>query len=190
MIDRQVEEDGRLFALARAGDAEAFGELVERHKDGLVNYLTRLSGCRETGEDLAQESFLRLVERGAAYTEQGKLSAYLYRIGTNLVRTRQRSAQRRKVLRALLPPSNGAGVEPAQSERLLERELSHHVAAAVSELPLRFRVPIVLFYVEGWPQSRISEFLGCSPGTVKSRIHRGRLRLRRKLEPYWAGGAN
>ena len=97
MIDGSGQTDSELFERARSGDRAAFGDLVERHKDGLVNYLTRLSGSLEQAEDLAQEAFLRLYERGGRYREQGKLQAYLYRIGTNLLRSQRRPSRKMRI---------------------------------------------------------------------------------------------
>ena len=68
--------DGELFLKAREGDQAAFAELIDRHKAGLVNYLTYLCGDLDRAEDLAQEAFIRLYERGTGYSDQGKLQAY------------------------------------------------------------------------------------------------------------------
>jgi RNA polymerase sigma-70 factor (ECF subfamily) len=180
--------DSQLFARAREGDTDAFALLVNRHKDSLVNYLCRLTGDRDRAEDLAQETFLRLYERGGGYAEEGKLTAYLYRIATNLVHSQGRRARRWQVLRAVLLPPNGHHTEPAQPARLLNRELGHQLNEAVLGLPLRYRTPVVLSQVEGWSYRDIAELVGCREGTVKSRIHRGRQLLREALEPYWNGG--
>ena len=85
-----VAADADLMARLRAGDRDALGDLVERHKDALVNYLTRLTGRRERGEELAQEAFVRLLQAVPRYREEGKLLPYLYRIATNLARSEDR----------------------------------------------------------------------------------------------------
>src|SRR4028119_479163 len=79
--------DAELMARVRTGDREALAGLVDRHKDAVVNYLARLSGNRDRAEDMAQETFLRLFRAAGSYSEQGYLRAYLFRIGTNLVRS-------------------------------------------------------------------------------------------------------
>ena len=88
------------MARVREGDREGFADLVDRHKDAVVNYLARLTGDRDRAEDLAQETFLRLFRSAGDYTEQGYLRAFLFRIATNLVRSEER---REKRLRLLLP---------------------------------------------------------------------------------------
>jgi RNA polymerase sigma-70 factor (ECF subfamily) len=178
--------DAELMARVRDGDRHAFADLVDRHKDAVVSYLTRLTGDRDRAEDLGQETFLRLFRSAAEYREQGFLRAYLFRIATNLVRSDERRRHRWRLLQPFLP-SRGHE-EPAGPVGLLGRELSRQVKVALTEIPLRFRVPLVLHEIEGWTYAEIAGELGCREGTVKSRIHRGRRQLRHKLEPYWQGG--
>jgi RNA polymerase sigma factor (sigma-70 family) len=99
--------DAQLMARVRSGDRDAFGMLVRRHKDSMVNYLTRLTGCRERAEDAAQETFVRLYRVAPRYSEQGRFAAYLYRIATNLVRQHERRERRRRVLSAMVRDEDG-----------------------------------------------------------------------------------
>lgn len=180
-----AETDSALMAGVLGGDRGAFTRLVERHKDPVVNYLTRLTGDRDRAEDLAQETFLRLFRATPGYREQGLLRAYLFRIATNLVRSEERRAKR---MRLLLPFFGGRQHdEPAAVSGMLLQELHRQVAVALAGLPLRFRVPLVLHEIEGWSYTDIARELSCREGTVKSRIHRGRQQLRQRLEPYWNG---
>ena len=181
--------DSELYSRSRHGDRAAFGTLVERHKDGLVNYLTRLCGDREEAEDLAQEAFLRLYERSDRYREQGHLRAYLFRIATNLFRTQKRREQRWSRLRLLFFNTNGHHTDAAQQIRLLQGELSRQLAAALLAVPIRYRVPVLLALVEGWSHREIADLLECREGTVKSRIHRGRRQLQTLLDGYTNGDA-
>lgn len=178
-------DDGALFARARDGDGDALGCLVDRHKDPLVNYLTRLSGCREHAEDLAQDAFLRLLERSAGYRERGMLRPYLYRIATNLVRSTQRREQRWRLLRPRLAASNGFPSEAPQHAALERRELGALLAQSLRSVPLRYRVPLILRDIEDWSYAEIAGLLRCKAGTVKSRIHRGREMLRALVAPHW-----
>lgn len=189
--DEQEERlsDAELMSRVQAGDRDAFTDLVERHKDAVVNYLTRLAGDRDRAEDLAQETFLRLFRTAADYDERGYLRAYLFRIATNLVRSEERRQRR---FHLLLPFLRGGRehTEPAGPSGVLRRELHREVSAALAALPLRYRVPLVLHEIEGWAYSDIARELGCREGTVKSRIHRGRQHLKQRLEPYWKGGTS
>jgi RNA polymerase sigma-70 factor, ECF subfamily len=178
--------DAELMARVREGDRDAFADLVDRHKDAVVTYLTRLTGDRDRAEDLAQESFLRLFRFAGGYFEQGYLRAYLYRIATNLVRSEERRERRLRLLMPFLAPEEHA--EPAAPSGLLRQELQQEVSAALAKLPLRYRVPLVLHEIEGWSYVDIAQEIGCREGTVKSRVHRGRQQLKQKLDPYWNGG--
>ena len=189
MNDGSRATDSELYQRARQGDRAAFGDLVERHKDGLVNYLTRLSGSPDRAEDLAQESFLRLYERGNQYHEQGKLQAYLYRIATNLFRSQMRREQRWNRLGLLFFAANGNHSEAAQQSRVLQDELGQKLGTALLRLPIRYRTPVILALVEGWTHREIAELMRCREGTIKSRIFRGRQLLREQLEEYRNGGS-
>lgn len=193
--------DAELMARVRAGDREAFAALVDRHKDPLVGYLARLTGSPDRAQDLAQEAFLRLYRSAGSYRERGQLTAFLYRIATNLVRS---EARRERRWRRLVPrlatgrESEGApaepglpagalrdGVPPSGPHRLLRRELQRRLAAALAALPLELRAPLVLYEIEEWSQRDVARALGCREGTVKSRLFRARRRLREELADCW-----
>lgn len=189
--DRRLQEagtDGLLMERTAAGDRQAFAELVDRYKDPLVGYLTRLAGSRDRAEDLAQEAFLRLYQAADSYRHQGQLKSYLYRIATNLLRSQQRRERRWRWLQPVLRPTLEVRADDAQTRPqagVLAEEAQHEVAQALARLPLDFRTPLVLFELEGWSYQRIAELLQCREGTVKSRIHRGRRKLKQELTPYW-----
>lgn len=188
MTETTAYSDSDLFQLARQGNRSAFGQLVDRHKDGLVSYLIRLTGSRTQAEDTAQEAFLRLYERGHRYSEQGRLQSYLYRIATNLVRSEARRNQRWLRLRTVFFHSNGHRTEPIQQTEMLRTELNRELNQALAKLPLRYRAPIVLSYIEDKSHREIADLLDIHEGTVKSRLHRGRALLRSELELYQMGG--
>lgn len=176
--------DADLFERTRSGDGDAFARLVDRHKDGLVNYLTRMTGCRDRAEDVAQDAFIRIRERSGAYREEGHLKPYLYRVATNLVISSERRQARWHRISGWLRAGASHQQQPAQQTRLLRRELRQHLAEAILELPPDFRAAVILRDVEDWSYAKIAEAAASSIGTVKSRIHRGRRLLRAALAPY------
>jgi len=192
--------DAELMTRTARGDRGAFGVLVERHQDALVSYLAHLTGAPDRAEDLAQEAFLRLyAAAGKSYRERGQLTAFLYRIATNLLRSEQRRANRWRRIAAgflgrpadgeaapALPAAVLRAAEPRPSETLLRKERQHCLAMAVAALPFHLRVPLVLAEIEDWPQQEIANLLGCRVGTIKSRLFRARQRLREGLAPYFA----
>ncbi len=185
---RALDTDSALMKRVAAGEQEAFAVVVDRHKDGLVGYLTRLTRSRERAEDLAQEAFLRLYAAAGRYREEGHLTAFLYRIATNLLRTEERRAKRWRLISAAWPPHRWLTAERdegAVDGRLLARERSSHLAGAIAELPLTQRAALVLAEIEGWPLREVARTLGCQEGTIKSRLFRARARLKEKLAPYF-----
>jgi RNA polymerase sigma-70 factor (ECF subfamily) len=202
--------DADLMTRMRSGDQDAFGQLVDRYKDGIVNYLTRLIDSRAQAEEMAQETFLRLYLHRDRYTEQGKLSAFLYRIATNLCRSEHRRRRRQRLLRlAFLGAANGSnGANGANGSggyngsnghavnrvtpqsMLLKQEAQELLRREICKLPLRFRVPLVLHEIEGLTYQEVARVTGTRENTVKSRISRGRGQLRRKLEPYVTGAGD
>lgn len=172
------------------------GALIDQHQDLLVNYLAKLVGNRDRAQDLAQETFLRFWENRERYREEGSLKAYLLRIGTNLVRDEER---RRRRWHQILPffGSSGHSVEdepveaktsePDPLAQALGREAQAAVQAALAELELSFRAPLVLREIEGMSYQEIADSLQCREGTIKSRLHRARGLLKERLLPLLEG---
>ena len=184
--------EAQLFTPSRVLDPQAFVQVVDRYKDRMVNYLTRLTGCRDRAEDVAQETFVRFYKHSHRYREEGALAAYLFRIATNLVRSEERRKRRWQMLRPLFAPS-GAAADSLTSQAgpqadALATEEHRQVTRALASLDVLYRAPLVLREIEGLPYQEIAEALGCSEGTVKSRLHRGRALLKKKLAPYWQEG--
>jgi len=180
--------DQELMRRVQNGDKEAFAALVERHKAPLVRVLTALARDRDRAEEVAQDAFVRLFELSHRYQERGQFKPYLYRIATNLLRTEDRKRRRHAILLKAFGGNGAHEVAPSPQIVCLRDELSVRLTQALSALPLRYRSPIVLRELEGWSYTDIARAMSCGEGTVKSRIHRGRERLRQMLEPYWNGG--
>jgi RNA polymerase sigma-70 factor (ECF subfamily) len=181
--------DAELMDQVREGDTRAFTELVDRYADPLVAYLHRLCDERGRAEDLAQETFLQVFRTAERYQERGKLSAYLYRIATNLANSAMRRRNRRAFLRRwfLARDPNGE-TAPRPDEDLEQTERQKKVGQAIAALPIRLRVPLVLHEIEGLPIAKVAEATRVRPGTVKSRIHRGRQLLKKSLKDIETGG--
>lgn len=178
--------DAELMALTGEGDRPAFGVLVDRYKDPMVNYLTKITGNRSNAEEAAQDTFIKLFHAAPRYREQGQFSAYLYRIATNLVRQEERRKRRWSLITGALTRNAKALSEDRESahQTLLRQELGRELVTALARLPIRYRVPLVLRDVQGWSYEDIARLTDSRLGTVKSRISRGRGLLRHALEPY------
>ena len=181
--------DDALMKRVRDGDDDAFGEIVDRYKSPLVNYLTHLVRSRDRAEEIAQDAFVRLYRNAANYREQDRLAPYLFRIATNLTVTEVRRAKRWSLLMPRLHASTSPST-PSPDANLITDEIQKQVNAALERLPLKFRAPLVLFEIEEWSYEAIAAALDIRIGTVKSRISRARDLLRRQLAPWWKGGHN
>ena len=177
--------DDQLMTSVRAGDTDAFTELVDRHKDGLVNYLAHLCGDRDRAEEVAQETFVRLYRTCSRYDGQGRLAPYLYRIATNHLRSIWRREKRWRLLSAGLWQRDVSNADPAGD--LLRDEATREVQRALASLPVHYRAALVMREIDGWSYQEIAAALECPEGTVKSKINRGREQLRRALTSYWNG---
>jgi len=180
-------EDLELVTRSRAGDVAAFTLLVRRYEDRVYNLALRLVGNREDAADVAQEAFLAAYEGLERFRGESAFYTWLYSIAVNkaLSFRRARDARKEFVLASEDPPLEAAG-NPGEipEAEILAREKSEAIAAAIAKLPEEFRAAVVLKDIEGLEYEEIAEVVGVALGTVKSRLHRGRLALREALKPY------
>ena len=177
-----ADDDAALVAAAVAGDRQAFAALVERHQARILALLERLTGCREQARDLAQETFVSAYRKLATFEHRSGFATWLYRIGCN----HAAAAGRRR--RPVAAPGGDvrAAIEPVArlapvSAGLEHEELARQVAAALARLDARYREVVVLADMQEAGYEEIAEALDIPVGTVRSRLHRGRLELRRLL---------
>jgi len=183
----QAATDDQLMQRCVDGDEVAFGEIVDRYKHALINYLTHLVRSRDRAEEVAQDAFVRLYRNVSKYRERERLGPYLFRIATNLVVSEVRREKRWSLLLPRLNASTSQ-IAPSPDATLLVDEIQRQVSAALERLPVKYRAPLVLFEIEEWPYDEIAKVLEIPSGTVKSRISRARELLRRHLAPWWIGG--
>ena len=192
MADSKIS-DNDLIAAAKAGDEDAFAEVVSRHKNALTNYLYRMLGDFEEAVDLAQESFVRVFLAIDRYKADHAFSTYIYRIATNLAITELRKRKRRRLMSLTgLFGDDERGTRdfepvderPDPSERTVSDERAKVIERAIASLPEKYRAPVVLRDVEELSYEEIAQILEVGLGTTKSRISRGRAMLREKLTGY------
>jgi len=184
--------DEDLMAKAALDDARAFTELVRRYQTRVVHLVSRLLNDREVSEDIAQEVFVRVHLHRRNYRTGSKFSTWLFTIAANLAKNEIRRRKRRKNWSSLdemqetLKDGSLQFADPkANREVDLEREqLSGVVGEAIAGLPERYRVALVLRDLEGLAYEEIGQALKIPGGTVRSRINRARLMLKKKLEPW------
>ncbi|MQA06172.1 MAG: RNA polymerase sigma factor SigE [Streptosporangiales bacterium] len=185
---------GRLKARTRKQEQGAdwvvpsWDEVVREHSARVYRLAYRLTGNQHDAEDLTQEVFVR-VFRSLHNYRPGSFAGWLHRITTNLFLDSARRKQRIRF--ESLPEDAGdrlAGREQPPGEVFDSAQFDHDVQAALDELAPEFRVAVVLCDIEGLSYEEIADTLGIKLGTVRSRIHRGRTQLRRRLEHLAPGG--
>ncbi|WP_338471376.1 RNA polymerase sigma factor SigW [Niallia sp. XMNu-256] len=171
------------------GDQNAFGEIVEMYKDKVYQISYRMLGNRHEAEDIAQEAFLRAYVNIQSYNTEYKFSTWLYRITTNLCIDRIRKKKPSYYLDAEVSGTEGLNMysQIPSTTRLPEDdveslELQDTIQKEIMKLPEKYRSVIVLKYIEELSLKEISEILDMPLGTVKTRIHRGREALRKRLQ--------
>lgn len=189
----ESDPDVRLMLRVREDDAEAFGELVDRHQNRLVSVLSYQVGRRELAEELAQEVFLRVYKARHRYEPGAKFTTWLFTIANNLALNALRGLSRKKEVRLAASSSDETGVaapHPAAASaglptRLADQgELREAVQAAIASLSERQRTAVLLAKFEHMEYAEIGEVLGMSDKGVKSLLARAREKLRLALNPY------
>lgn len=179
--------DRQLIALTLQGRAGAFDELVRRHQKRLHTALCRVLHHTEDAQDMVQEAFLLAYQSLGSFQQNSEFYTWLYRIAVNAAMTMKR---RRRPLGGFNPTGgesvydkltdNSRGSQP--EHRLEDAERTTQLHYALSRLAPRDRLMLVMKDLEGQPYKTIAKRLGIPFGTVRSRLHRARLRLRRVYE--------
>ena len=176
--------DEELLLRARRGDSRAFDEFLARRSPGVYGWMVRAVGV-EDAEDLTQEIFFRAFRGLSGYRGDAPAGAWLAAIAHNAVKNRYRFRGRFRRLFASAPAAERAeppARENPEAEAAAE-ESRRFVSEALKLLPEEFRMPVLLRDFEGWNYDEIAVSLGLPVGTVKSRIARGRGRLKEILSP-------
>lgn len=182
---------------AREGCEDAFRELVELHQDRIFRLAMRVLRCDPaTAEDLCQEVFLRAYRGLPRFDGAVRFGIWLHKIAMNACiseyrrnRTLKRGSRRTLSIDAPLQNEEELHIEPPSREvdpgaRADQREFVDRVRLAVSDLPEEFRHAVLLRDMQGLSYEEIGEVLGVPPGTVRSRIHRGRQMLQEILQEF------
>jgi len=200
-IGGDVSQDGRTTdnGLVRdfiSGNDEAFAQLVGKYKDAITNYISMIIGDYDTSVDLCQETFLRVYRNINRYSNIYQFSTWIYRIATNLaideLRYRKRRGRvfhrnvwgKRNAEEDGTPDFEIADDRSNPRDEILRKESGRVLQEAIRSLPEKYRTAFIMREVQELPYESISTILKCSAGTIKSRLHRARELLQRKLERY------
>jgi len=165
---------GGLVERARAGDRQAFGQLVEDHYDFIFRTACKWTGKRSDAEDIAQEVCIKLATAIQSFDGRSAFTSWLYRVTINMVRDMQRSGVRRDrnvdAFSLVHPEDDPGGQEEAAT--------AHEIWTRVGALPDKQREAIMLVYAEDMNHAEAAQIMGCKEATVSWHIHEAKKTLR------------
>jgi RNA polymerase sigma-70 factor (ECF subfamily) len=185
--DSGTGDESALVAMAQAGDQAAFEDLVRRYSPRLRAVLFRIIREPEAARDAAQDALLRAWQNIDRFQARSSFFTWLTRIGINeAYRTigRNEAASTLPLDDAIGERIAGWGNRP--DEVFESREFLAAVEHGLSRLPIEYREAVVLRDIEGLSTSEAAEILGVGERALKSRLHRGRMALRRELDAFFA----
>ena len=169
-----AKSDLELLRAHAAGDAQAFGELVRRHRDRLWAVALRTVGDREEAADALQDAFISAFRAATGFRGDSAVTTWLHRIVVNACLDRVR----RRTARPTVPFPEAGPAEPAEPrDAMAERDTGLVIEAALAQLSVEQRSAIVLADIQGYSVAETAAILEVAEGTVKSRCARGRGRL-------------
>jgi RNA polymerase sigma-70 factor (ECF subfamily) len=187
-----IDSDAAVVEAVKAGDNEAYRQLVDRHKRKLYGVMIRIVGDPDVAEELAQETFVKAFAGISKFREDSTFGTWLVQIGVHVARDHIRRTQRLRERRVISldayreahgddrdPPDTRASSDPLGGVE--GNEAKALVRQALAQIPPEYREVLVLKHFENWPYERIAEATGDSVGTLKVRAHRARRLLRERL---------
>ena len=180
LSDREITAD--IIESCRHGDRDAFRALYEAYKDKVYSIaLYFFHGNEAAASDITQQVFLKMLHAIAQFRGDADFSTWLYRLVVNACMDEARRAKPRGLT------ANTANVDvlarpDSQEQDFARQQTARSVRAALSALPAKFRLPILLRYFEDLSYEEMAAAMNCSMGTVASRLSRGHKMLARKLE--------
>ena len=178
MAERIV--DGQVINACQHGDREAFRLLFEAYKDRVFSIAVYSLGDRAVAEDVTQQIFLKLFTAISQFRGDSEFTTWLYRLVVNACLDERRRAKRFVPWGDTVAISNPGDKKP-QEKQYARREIAEVVQGAIGQLKPKFRMTVLLKYVEGMSYDEIAEVMGCSKGTVASRLNRGHTELAKRL---------
>jgi RNA polymerase sigma-70 factor, ECF subfamily len=185
-LDTMESEASTIARGLRRRDPDLLDRLIEQYQHRLLRYLVYLAGSRELAEDLFQETWIRVIERGHQYDGQHQFSTWLFAVARNLTLDYLRKKSPVS-LDGLMDDEDRAPLEPADTrplawEVVAQHEQAERIGTALLSIPAEYRETVVLRFQEGLGLEEIANVTGAKLGTVKSRLYRGLNLLMSKLE--------
>jgi RNA polymerase sigma-70 factor, ECF subfamily len=174
--------DGSTIEACQQGDRDAFQLLFETYKDKVFSLAVyTVGGDRAVADDVTQQIFLKLFTAIRQFRGESEFTTWLYRLVVNACIDERRKRKRWLPWGEMETMKDPAERKP-QEKQFARLEVAEAVQAAIAELKPKFRLPILLKYIEGLSYEEIAGVMGCSKGTVASRLNRGHSQLAKRLE--------
>jgi RNA polymerase sigma-70 factor (ECF subfamily) len=180
--------DEDLVAAYLSGQTEAFGTLVERHERRVYNLALRMIGREEDARDAVQEAFLTAMRKLSTFRGEAAFTTWMHRVTVNACYDLLRKRRRAPLLEGHRE-DGPSEPEPASPDPSTSVDLSLDVRRALLEVPPDYRAAMILHDVQDLPYEEVATILGVPIGTVRSRIHRGRVALARAMGIDQGSGA-
>ena len=172
--------DEELILRFQNGDRAAYTQLVNKYRDRIINFIFRFVGDMDSAQDLAQDTFFKFYQKKDSYKQIAKFSTWLYTIAANLAKTELRKNKRRKTSTVSDLSKNDYEFTIVDTEEDNEMDIkeAYFLEKSILDLDVEFRTIIILREIQELSYESISKILKLPLGTVKSRINRGKLKLR------------
>jgi RNA polymerase sigma-70 factor (ECF subfamily) len=194
LADPASDPDVQLMLRVRAGDAEAFRELFDKHHRAIVNFAYQFVGTRQRAEEIAQDVFLQIYRAAGRYEAQAKFTTWLYRIATNACLNEVRRPEHRHPRRSIEHTPEGerdraeiAFPDPTAvpgDSALAGRQLEAKIQQVLADLPPNQRAALLMSRVEGMSYLEVAEALDTSESAVKSLVFRATATMRKELAEF------
>jgi len=173
-------QDWGMIEACQRGEYDAFRALFEAYQDRVYSIALRYSGDPAAAMDIAQDTFLKLLSSIGEFRAESSFESWLYRIVVNRCLDQQRKGRR---IAQFFEELLDVATAPDESvlNKILRDETAGDVQRIVAQLPPEQRIVVILRYTEGLGYEEIAQILGCSAGTVASRLNRAHKVLERKL---------
>jgi|SRR3989304_4031406 len=173
------DDDFSLIQRFNNGEGSTFNVLVSRHREKVRNIIYVSMGNANSIDDIAQDVFITVFKNLDHFRFECQFSTWLYRITVNKCRDQLRKMKIRNILIPIKDKENEIFYTPGEEKK----EMKEIVRTAISKLPEKLRIPLLLKDIEGFSYQEIADTVQCEIGTVKSRIFRARENLREQLRP-------
>jgi RNA polymerase sigma-70 factor, ECF subfamily len=178
MAERIV--DGQVIKACQRGDRGAFRMLFEAYKDRVFSIAVYSIGDRSLADDVTQQIFLKLFTAIGQFRGESEFTTWLYRLVVNTCLDERRRRKRLVSWGETVAMRNPSEKKP-QEKQYARKEIAEAVRDAIGQLKPKFRLPILLRYIEELSYDEIASVMGCSKGTVASRLNRGHGELAKRL---------